>query len=369
MKNICLIIDTLEGGGAERVVLNLADILSTMGHRVDLILLGNNIAFDISKASFNLHVLDILNPKGFCLTSNRKHKKIAKILKSKINQMGVKFDLIMSNKTLADKICVHLRLKNLYSCVHGDVFANCRRKKIKISKFLCTVKYKSLLNRLYNNKQLITVSKGVLDSFLLNGVKLKNSKYIYNPANFTDIRRQAESHLPVEDNYIIHVGRFSIEKRHDCLLHAYKLSKITKKLLLVGDHNNAIGEKIKQLAKDLNLTDKIIFKGFKSNPYPYIKKADVLIISSDTEGLCTTLIEALILGTQVVSTNCTGSDEILTDELSQFLSPINNAKALSENIKKALINPVVISNKFIDKFSAETVANQYLNLCNTNPDD
>jgi len=90
-----------------------------------------------------------------------------------------------------------------------------------------------------------------------------------------------------------------------------------------------------------------------------------MVLSSDYEGLPTVLIESLILKTPVISTNClSGPSEILIDKLEPFLSPIGDINALAKNIKNMVDNPVKITNKYIDKFSAEKSAEQYLSLCN-----
>ena len=71
----------------------------------------------------------------------------------------------------------------------------------------------------------------------------------------------------------------------------------------------------------------------------------------------------MILKTQVVSTNCpTGPAEILEDELSQFLSPVEDVKKLSSNIKKAIDSPIEITSKHIEKFNAPEIASQYVKL-------
>jgi len=132
----------------------------------------------------------------------------------------------------------------------------------------------------------------------------------------------------------------------------------------LGDDHQGTGKQIKKLVSDLNLQKKVIFKGFCTNPFPYIKNSKAMILCSDYEGLPTVLIEALILRVPIISTNClAGPDEILIDELEQFLSPIGDPKALAKNIKKILENPVRITEKYIDRFEAKSSAKKYLALC------
>ena len=104
--------------------------------------------------------------------------------------------------------------------------------------------------------------------------------------------------------------------------------------------------------------------GFQQNPYAWIKGADALVLSSDYEGLPTVLIEALILGTPVVSTDCThGPKEILTGNLAKYLVPTNNPEALTQAIESVLNDkPEVVDAEILSKISSTQVAENYLAL-------
>jgi glycosyltransferase involved in cell wall biosynthesis len=120
---------------------------------------------------------------------------------------------------------------------------------------------------------------------------------------------------------------------------------------------------IKNLINELGLENQVIFTGFISNPYSWMKNADLFVLSSDLEGLANVLVESLIVNTMVVSTDCPfGPSEVLTGDLSSFLSPVRDVEALSSNILRALNNPVHITEDYIAKFNAKTIAKQYLSL-------
>ena len=86
-------------------------------------------------------------------------------------------------------------------------------------------------------------------------------------------------------------------------------------------------------------------------------------MSSASEGLPTVLIESLILGTPVVSTNCpTGPSEILTGSLATFLSPVGEVDALALNIRRALNDYPKIDDSFLERFHDTYAINQYINL-------
>lgn len=356
-KNICLISNSLGEGGIERVVISLATELSAQGHHIDVVLFENKMDYPTSDANFNIHIIQ--------------HKKK---LKQTINQLNIQFDLIISNDN--HEICRQANLPNLYFCIHGPksakIIMKYQKNNMWIKRFLGKVKhtlrmikYVSSIRKTYNNQNLITVSKGAEQNLLQAGIKPKTVQTIYNPFNFNNIYQQAKAYTPNEQDYVIHVGRFDgAQKRHDILIQAYQKSGIDEKLLLLGNDDTPQGEKARQMVCELGLQKKVIFKGFNSNPYPYIKNAKALLLSSDFEGLPTVLIEALILGVPVVSTDCVaGPNEILIDDLNEFLSPVGDVSALALNIKKMLKNPIKITDKYFDRFSAKKSAEQYLALC------
>ena len=122
-----------------------------------------------------------------------------------------------------------------------------------------------------------------------------------------------------------------------------RLMKIHKKLLDDGIKNHVyilgIGEeqeKYEKYLKDNHLEDTFTFLGFRDNPYKYVKNADLYVCSSRREGFSTAVTEALIIGTPVVSTNCSGAYELLGDNNEYGIVTENDEEALYEGIKKIL---------------------------------
>ena len=369
MKNIGFVIDSLNGGGAERVVLNLSKRISEMGHVVHIFILKNEIDYQIDKNIFNVHVVSEtgkVHPVRFF-----SKRKLATLLRAKIDAQNIKFDLFVSHLEMSDEITKLAKLPNLYHCIHGVI------SKFVESKYRNTTGFKRLRRKYkyflkmtsqYSHTKLITVSRGVADDLIKFGIKPKSCTTIYNPFDFDDIRAKAGKKTISDSDYIICVARFAKDKRHDVLIKAYADADIQQKLLLLGTTDKPADEenlaRIKQMIVDLDIEDKVVFKGFVPNPFPWIQKAKALILSSNHEALPTVLIESLILKTQVVSTDCpTGPAEILDGDLKDFLSPVGDVKALSNNIKKAVNQPLAITSQHVEKFSADKIVNQYINLC------
>lgn len=354
-KNICLVIDTLSGnGGAEKATLSLAQGLSKLNCRVDVVVLDNKISsYPLDEFGFNVHNIDeVKHP----IRQIRALKKV-KPLQRKIAEIGIDFDLFVASLGDSRRACKWAKLPNTYYCIHSTV------SKTGVSKFFRKASY--FFQKMFNEKlNLITVSKGIEQDLLGFGLDPTDVQTIYNPFDFSEIKRQAEAYQIDDQDYIVHVGRFGSGKRHDVLIRAYQQSRIKQKLLLLGDDSNKTGGNIKKLVKDLGLQDKVIFKGFNSNPFPYVKNANALVLSSDFEGFGMVLVEALVLGTPIVSTDCpSGPNEILVDELKPFLSPVGDSEALAKNIKKMVSKPIKITEIYSDRFSAEVSARQYLSLC------
>ncbi len=367
-KNICLVTESTEN----IAVLSLAQSLSKLNCKVEVIAFNNSKNnLQIDDFSFNIHIVETKKIKPPIKKIKRVMKYLqsvqnAKPLQNKITEIGVDFDLIVSNMYLANITCRKLNIPNTHYCIHSvisSVIANYYNNETGLFKFIQKILYKFLVKKLYNNQKIITVSEGVKKDLIKLGIQPKTIQTIYNPLDFKDIKKQSNEYLIEEKDYIVHVGRFSKEKRHDVLINAYKQSGIKKNLLLLGDTNNEVGRQIKQLVESLGLQNQVIFKGWISNPFPYIKNADILVLSSDHEGFGMVLAEALILGTPIISTNCVGSSEILCHELKPFLSPVGDVGALAKNIKTMIDNPIKITDKYIDRFSAEKSAKQYLDLC------
>jgi len=351
MKRILFCINSLQGGGAERVVLNLSKELQGMGHYVHLILLDESKGYE---PTFDLP-LETLFYKKRGQNNVKKLQELINTLEKEKN-----FDLIVSHLPRTDKLLSSINHSNLYFCIHTTFSKAYIDNKSWFKKIRRKLRYK---NR-YNNKNIITVSQGVaLDFVTKMGIKPASIGTIYNPFNLNEIRESAkEKNTLDKEKYIISVANFGRVKRHDILLKAYKESKVGHKLILVGKN---LKENLRMLVTELGIEEKVVFLDFVENPYPLIKGAHALVLSSEFEGLGNVLIEALILGTNVISTDCdSGPREILVDELKSNLIPVNDITALAEKISNVSKKEkeVLDYSKYLKKFDARYAAEEYLKL-------
>ena len=349
----CFLISNLDGGGAQKATIKAAELLCQEGYFVQLVLLENHISF-----KFNRKIkLKIISEKmkgglfGKYLMAYKLNKAFYEIEKKK-----GKFDLVISTLPLCDEIVRIAKIPNVYFRI-----ANTLGSEIESLKKQNPNKANRKLSRYkacYNNQKIIAVSEGVKKD-LINNIRIKSDiSVIYNPFNFSHIRKLASKSIHIKKPYLIHVGRFSGQKRHDLLLDAWKLMNLNMKLLLMTNTSKDLEEMI--LERGLTNSVKII--GFQKNPYPYIYQSEMLVLSSDREGLPNVLVEALICGTRVISTDCpSGPSEILNGGLKKFLVPVDSAQLLAKKIKQFIKLPKP-KGCDLQRFSDKTFLKKYIAL-------
>lgn len=357
---IAIVIDSLVGGGAEKVMLTLADALSSQQHEVVILSLANSIDYELPS---NLQVVCLFDHKATKADRFWQLKKSVKLIETwfeDFQSVHGEFDLILSNLDRSNNLLISSKIKNVFYVIHNSVMAELKRQK-KLGPFA----YSYLLwsKKRLSGQNLVCVSKGIEDEIKQHKlITPKSITTIFNPFNLNNMLEKANENEPdlPKEPYIIHVGRLAKQKRHDVLFSSFaKLSRPHKLVLLC----NKV-EKARALAKKFGVEDRLVLPGFQQNPYAWIKGADALILSSDYEGLPTVLIEAIALGVPVVSTDCThGPKEILTDELAKYLVPTNNPEALTKAIESVLNDkPDVSRAEILSKISAIQVCEQYLGL-------
>ena len=164
----------------------------------------------------------------------------------------------------------------------------------------------------------------------------------YNTVETEVIRKNSEELIEdikfkSEEINIISVAKLMKSKGYD------RLVKVQKKLRADGfkTHVYIVGKgeeqnHLQKLIEENNIVDSWTFVGFKSNPYKYVKNADLYVCSSRKEGFSTAVTEALVVGTPVVSTNCSGATELLGYNNEYGIVTENNEEALYEGIKKMI---------------------------------
>jgi glycosyltransferase involved in cell wall biosynthesis len=162
---------------------------------------------------------------------------------------------------------------------------------------------------------------------------------------------------------ILAAGRLAPEKDFRTLLRAFALlhHRLDTRLVILGEGKER-GD-LERLAQALDVAAHVALPGFVDNPYQYMRHAAVFVLSSTFEGFGNVLVEAMACGTPVVSTDCPGGPtEILEGGKWGRLVPMRNPEVLSEAIARALAGPGGDARPRAQDFAMDTIAAQYLEL-------
>ena len=162
--------------------------------------------------------------------------------------------------------------------------------------------------------RVVCVSGAVRDSFLLLYDGRFPADVLYNVSDEAGILRKADAFAPEKADVptLCAVGRLTAQKNFLHLLRALPAlvrDGIPFRLLIIGEGGER--QRLEEYIRRKKLGDHVTLLGWQENPYPYMKAADIIVCSSIYEGLSTVVTEALILGKAIVTTPCGGMDELL----------------------------------------------------------
>ena len=351
-KKVLLAINCLQGGGAERVVLTLGKGFYELGYEVHILRFKPLAEYDLD-SNLNYHVLKFKPYKILPKFMNREKIFASKVDKYILEKIGQP-DIILSNLDKADIIFSYSKLNNIFHIIHNTLSL---LYKFNEGEKAANRKYMRM-KKVYSKHPCICVSEGAHKDFIKSFGDITPTIAIHNPIDKEAILKQADAFTPEYENYLIHVGSFKDAKRHDLLVKAYAKTKQTMPLLLLGQGKHQ--EAIKTLVNSLDLQDKVIFLGFKPNPFPYIKHAQLKVLTSDWEGFALVIAEALALGVPVISTDCpSGPSELLPK---YNLIPMGDIDAIAKKLDQAMENPKQFCSQFDEGLLPKNTAQKYLDF-------
>jgi glycosyltransferase involved in cell wall biosynthesis len=225
--------------------------------------------------------------------------------------------------------------------------------------------------------QVIAVSEGVKqDTLAVSGIASDLVKVVRNPVltpRLHELARQPAPHpwlnepdIPV----ILGAGRLTVQKDFSTLIRAFaKLRKSRNcRLIILGDGRQR--EKLNALAEELGVSHEIDLPGFTDNPYAYMAKVALFVLSSRWEGSPNVLTEAMTLGTPVVSTHCpSGPEEILEAGRIAPLVTVGDPESLALAMAQVLDNPPDsdMLRQAVREYEVETSATHYLKILGLEP--
>ena len=359
---IAFILPSLEGGGAERVILTLANLFSKNGYEIFLILISNKITYS-----------DPLSKKI----------KIIKFGSARVINSVFKLRSFLKNEK-PDILFSTLPHLNVFVLFFKIFFLKCSTKFViretntlseveKSSNSLATQALHKMIKFQYPKADLIICpSKGVAKDLTKNfGIDKNLISIIYNPINFDLISDLAKepikntSYFKRDAKIVIGLGSLSNQKDFPTLIKAVKeVNKIQKCILLIiGEGKER--DNLKNLIKSLDLEQNVFLLGFKKNPFKFLKNADAFVLSSKYEGLPNSLIQALLLKVPCISTNCkSGPEEILNFGEYGQLVEVGNYYEISKSILNVFNRKWKnnYGNRFDYRFDENQILNRYMEL-------
>jgi len=323
-------------GGVERMMVNLIEGLISLGCKVDLVLVKTQkLNLDSFPPGVNLvklkasHTFSSLLPLIIYLRRKRPDALLA--AKNRANQVAILAKILAGVST---RIAVRM----------GTTTSAALTGK---SKLLHLAWYMPMRIIYPFADSVIAVSRGVAaDISKITGLPAEGIKVIPNPTIPFKLFKLAEENIihpwfscgniPV----ILGVGRLTRQKDFPTLIKAFAKLRLNRpcRLIILGDGNDR--PLLEGLATDLGVKDDLYMPGFTDNPFAYLKRVSLFVLSSAWEGSPNALIEALALGTPVVSTDCpSGPSEILLNGRYGPLVPVGDAHALATAMHSTLDNP------------------------------
>lgn len=359
-KKKCLVglIHALDVGGAERMMVTILNYFVIENFEVHLIVFDNRGEL---KEELNKEVIvhDLVTPSVM--------KGMPKCLK---NLQSIKADIIFTgighlNIALAPFIpFMKLTLpKSKWICRETSI-VSLQNKTSKYPKL-----FDWLYKRVYNNyDKIITQSKDMKEDLEKNYFKSEKIVVINNPIDYEKVNALANKKHNFSFNKkkinLLSVSRLREEKRHDLMLETLLFLPEEYHLTIVGSGEKE--ETLNQLTKDLKLEHRITFEGYRSNPYIYMKDADLFLLTSQREGFPNVLLEANVLGLPIIAFACQGGiREIIDEGDNGLIVEFGQCKALAEKIEEAMkikFNKEKILSNILKLYSNTNILNKYKNI-------
>jgi glycosyltransferase involved in cell wall biosynthesis len=291
--------------------------------------------------------------------------------------LGLDPDIIFSSSVISNMVC--LITKKYYKIDKPLVitFNNSIEKKSE------DMGIKGPISTFFNVRlsryadRVVTVSKVLEEEVLGMGFSKDKTVTIYNGLDFNEMNEKAVETIEEKSEgffsdkcpVVVSVGRLSAQKNYTMLIDSFsRLRKeMNVRLVIVGDGEDF--EMLSTMCRKYGIANDVLFTGWVKNPYKYLKRSDIFVLSSLWEGFPNVLLEAMALGLPVISTDCpTGPNEIITSDDVGVLIPVNDTDALFNRMKDILTDKKLRKKLSINgkkramEFSIEKKAKEYENL-------
>lgn len=346
------------GGGVERVAVNLSEEYLRLGMNVDFVLVYAN-GVPVGSLPKDVRII------------NLKAERVMFALPSLVRYLRDERPDVMFSAPQHTHIILMLAKMISRSRVRTMLhIGNHISTQVQNSRKWQDRYYPTLLRLLEGYADaFIAVSEGVASDLAYTAkIPLEKIRVVYNPiyrVEMEELMEQQVDHPWFSEGQppvILAAGRLVEQKDYPTLLHAFARLRLQRSVHLVILGEGRLLPELKKLVTELNIAEDVDFHGFATNPYCFMARCSVFVLSSAWEGFANVVAEALACGAQVVSTDCkSGPEEILANGQYGQLVPVGDDVALADAILKALDHP--LPKDFLRQrgrsFTAATAALQY----------
>ena len=363
--HLSILIPSFEKGGIERSILRISKEMCNLGWKIDLLVIdinpdmknlidGPEIIY-LSKRNF-FRLFRFIIPRSIYFNIASFWGLIRYLKKEQPNSL-----MTARNAPLGVLVKFFLKIRTQIII----------REPLNISSML---KDKSVLIRSFNfmikkfvykySDKVIAISDGVAQDLIKNfNLSPNKVRVIYNPSADPEIKNLSNENVThpwfqIDIPIIIGIGRLAYQKDFSTLIKAFSILRKEKdcKLIIIGEGSER--GKMESLISKENLKDDIELMGFQVNPWKYLSKSNLFVLSSLWEGFGNVIVESMYLGTPVISTDCpSGPREILKNGDLGILVPPADPELLSTEILNFLNFP----NENLEKaLKAENSSLEYL---------
>lgn len=368
---VLFFISSLEGGGAERVMVSLLGNIE--GSRIDPVLI---LLYPATESPYRKYLPEKIRVIVVERNSDSFFAKIRQFMSFlrcvRRERPQILLSMLTHNNIMALCAGIFLRIRVIV-CEHitlGEVIKTGEGSR------MLGLPVAPMVSIFYGfADRVIAVSEGIkrnlIDEFRIPAGKIR---VVYNPIDCDSITEL--STIPPEHPFfkgrepvVIGAGRLVTQKRFDILIKAFGsvLKEMDARLIILGEGPER--DALQKLVRDRGMEDNVSLAGFRENPYQFLSRAAVFVLSSGFEGLPMVILEAMACGAPVISTDCrSGPREILRNGEHGLLVPVGDVAALSKGIV-TLLRDRTLREKFskagkerAKDFSAGEVATQYRSM-------
>lgn len=353
MKKIALFISSLQKGGSERVMVNLAEYFYRQGTEVVVVTqYKKETEYDIIPEIRRVYS----EPDEELLQGSRANKFMIRFRYLRNIWKTEKPDVILAflgkNNLMAIATSRFLPVKTVVS-VRGEPTMEYEGRFMQF-----------LAKTIFRFADGIVLQTQMVMEFFPKSVQRK-AIVLPNPLNPLFLKKKQNAE---KENIIVAAGRLDNNKNHAMLIHAF--ARIASeypniKLIIYGE--GECREQLEQLIEEKELTDRITLPGSVTDIADRIAKARIFTLTSNTEGMPNSIMEAMALGIPVISTDCPcgGPATLIRDGENGLLIPVGDAYALADAMRQILSNPVLEHKlgenayKITEELNPEKVDNQW----------